>query len=527
MIERRTNKPKLPPLIRCAIYTRKSTDEGLELDFNSLDAQRESAESYIASQRHEGWTCLPQRYDDGGYTGGNMDRPALKQLTADIEAGLVDCVVVYKVDRLSRSLLDFARMMEVFDKHKVSFVSVTQQFNTTHSMGRLTLNILLSFAQFEREIISERTRDKIAAARRKGKWSGGWPLLGYNIVTSPSGSRIEPNPKEAKRVVQIFELFLEEGSLMPAVKELNRRGWRNKRWTTKKGRDMGGKAFDKPALHRLLSSVVYIGKITHGDSVYDGEHDAIVPLDLYNNVQALLRSNKRSGGKYAKGRNKNNAMLRGLVQCASCGVAMTHHFTTKRKNGKATTRYRYYVCANAQKKGWDSCPTASVPAPALEQFVVDQIREVGRSSQMFRDVLYAAQEQITDAIDELRIEHDAAKQNAKRIAEEIRELAPKAGLIGAGTDQLAELQDELTQAEQEVTQIGSKIIDLERKLVDDRAIAKAIEAFDPVWESLSPAEQTSIVQMLIERVDYDGENDSVSVAFRSASLGQQHEEVTA
>ena len=417
MIERRTNKPKLPPLIRCAIYTRKSTEDGLELDFNSLDAQRESAEAYIASQKHEGWTCLPQRYDDGGYTGGNMDRPALKQLTVDIEAGLVDCVVVYKVDRLSRSLLDFARMMEVFDRHNVSFVSVTQQFNTTHSMGRLTLNILLSFAQFEREIISERTRDKIAGARRKGKWAGGWPLLGYDIVTGSGGSKIVPNTKEAKRVVQIFELFLEQGSLMPTVKELNRRGWRNKRWTTKKGRDMGGKPFDKPALHRLLSSLVYIGKITHGESVYEGEHEAIVPNDLFNQVQALLRSNKHSGGKYAKGRNKNNAMLRGLVRCASCGVSMTHHFTTKRINGKTATRYRYYVCANAQKKGWDSCPTASVPAPALEQFVVDQIREVGKDSQVFRDVLHAAQEQITEAIDELKIEHDKAKQNAKRITD--------------------------------------------------------------------------------------------------------------
>ena len=208
MKERRRNKSNQQSEVRCAIYTRKSTDEGLELDFNSLDAQRESAEAYIASQKHEGWTCLPQRYDDGGYTGGNMDRPALKQLTADIEAGLVDCVVVYMVDRLSRSLLDFARMMEVFDRHNVSFVSVTQQFNTTHSMGRLTLNILLSFAQFEREIISERTRDKIAGARRKGKWAGGWPLLGYNIVTGAGGSRIMPNTKEAKRVVQIFELFL-------------------------------------------------------------------------------------------------------------------------------------------------------------------------------------------------------------------------------------------------------------------------------------------------------------------------------
>ncbi|TWU44452.1 DNA-invertase hin [Rubripirellula tenax] len=190
--------------IRCAIYTRKSTEEGLEQEFNSLDAQRESGEAYIASQMHEGWTCVPTRYDDGGYTGGNMDRPALKQLMADIEAGKIDCVVVYKVDRLSRSLLDFSRMMEKFDNAGVSFVSVTQQFNTTCSMGRLTLNILLSFAQFEREIISERTRDKIAASRRKGKWSGGMPLLGYGVDADTS--KLVVDPDEAKRVRAIFDL---------------------------------------------------------------------------------------------------------------------------------------------------------------------------------------------------------------------------------------------------------------------------------------------------------------------------------
>src|SRR5687767_15651820 len=194
--------------IRCAIYTRKSTEEGLEQEFNTLDAQRESAEAFIAAQKHEGWVCLPDKYDDGGFSGGNLDRPAMRRLLADIDAGKVDCVVVYKVDRLSRSLMDFARVMQTFDRHQVSFVSVTQQFNTTHSMGRLTLNILLSFAQFEREIISERTRDKIAAARRKGKFSGGKPLLGYDIRSSPAGAKLMVNEDEAHRVRAIYEVYL-------------------------------------------------------------------------------------------------------------------------------------------------------------------------------------------------------------------------------------------------------------------------------------------------------------------------------
>ena len=249
-----------PTTTRCAVYTRKSTEEGLEQEFNSLDAQRESGEAYIKSQVNEGWECLPDRYDDGGYSGGNMERPALKRLLADIDAGKVDSVVVYKVDRLSRSLLDFAKMVETFDRHHVSFVSVTQLINTSTSMGRLMLNVLLSFAQFEREIISERTRDKIAAARRRGKWSGGMPLLGYDV--DPRGSKLAVNEEEAARVRAIFQLYLELQSLIPVVVELERRGWTNKRWTTRKGRERGGKPFTKTSLHRLLTNVVYVGKIT-------------------------------------------------------------------------------------------------------------------------------------------------------------------------------------------------------------------------------------------------------------------------
>jgi site-specific DNA recombinase len=221
-------KASTPRTLRCANYTRKSTEEGLEQESNSLDAQRDSGENYIKAQVEEGWICLPDRYDDCGFSGANMERPALKRLMADVEAGKVDCIVVYKVDRLSRSLLDFARMVETFDKQQVSFVSVTQLINTSTSMGRLMLNVLLSFAQFEREIISERTRDKIAAARRKGKWVGGMPLLGYNVVES----KLVIDPDEAEQVRQIFGLYLAHEGLLPVVEELEARGWRTKRWTT-------------------------------------------------------------------------------------------------------------------------------------------------------------------------------------------------------------------------------------------------------------------------------------------------------
>ena len=297
--------------VRCAVYTRKSTEEGLNQEFNSLDAQREAAEAYIASQCHEGWLCLPQRYDDGGFTGANMDRPALKRLLDDIQAGKIDCVVVYKVDRLSRSLLDFAKMMETFDQQRVAFVSVTQQFNTATSMGRLVLNVLLSFAQFEREIISERTRDKIAATRRKGKWSGGVPLLGYDLDLRKT--RLVVNSKEAVRVRAIFALYLELGGLLPVVRELQRRRWRTKRWRTRHGEVRGGRPFTKTNLHRLLTRVAYIGKVHHKNELYDGEQPAIVAADIWQQVQDLLKDKRRSGGGQA--RNKFGALLQGLLRC--------------------------------------------------------------------------------------------------------------------------------------------------------------------------------------------------------------------
>ena len=287
-------KEKQTRTLNCAIYTRKSTEEGLDRDFNTLDAQRESAEAYIKSQENEGWVCLPDRYDDGGYTGGNMERPALKALIRDIEDGKVDCVVVYKVDRLSRSLMDFAKMLEVFERKSVAFVSVTQQFNTTNSMGRLMLNVLLSFAQFEREIISERTRDKMAAARRKGKWGGGLAALGYD--NDREGRKIVVNEDEAAQVRGTFELYLECQSIIQTIKEIDRRGWRNKLTVTKSGKERGGRRFDKSSLFKLLTNVAYLGKVRYKEEIHEGEHDAIVPIELWEKVQKQLKHNGRTGG---------------------------------------------------------------------------------------------------------------------------------------------------------------------------------------------------------------------------------------
>jgi len=351
-------------VIRCAVYTRKSTEEG-QRQFTSLDAQREAGEAYIASQQHDGWLCLPDRYDDGGFTGGNMDRPALARLLSEIRAGKIDCVVVYKVDRLSRSLLDFAKMMETFDKHHISFVSVTQQFNTATSMGRLVLNILLSFAQFEREIISERTRDKIAATRRKGKWTGGPALLGYDL--DPRAAQLKVNPKEAARVRAIFELYLQHRALGPTVRELARRRWRTKQRQNRDGAKCGGRRFTRPTLHRLLTNVTYTGKVRYQNELYAGEQPALVPLETWQHVQDLLRNN--CGSVRGRVENRSGALLQGLLYCTACACAMTP--TSSKHGGK---RYRYYLCCGTYRRGRPSCPAKSIPAWAIEETVLEQIQ---------------------------------------------------------------------------------------------------------------------------------------------------------
>src|SRR5215472_17228653 len=278
--------PAAPTSVRCAIYTRKSTEEGLDQDFNSLDAQREAAEAYIHSQAHAGWTSLPTRYDDGGYSGSNLDRPALQRLLADIQAGQIDCVLTHRVDRLSRSLLDFAKLMETFEQHHVAFVSVTQHFHSGTSMGRLVLNVLLSFAQFERELIAERTRDKMAAARRKGKWAGGVPILGYDIDTR--SKKLVVNEEEAARVRVIFDLYVEYRSLLPVVEALTSRGRCTKQTATRDGHVRGGRSFTKNSLYQLLTNVTYIGQVRYKDEVHLGEQPALIELGTWQDVQALL-----------------------------------------------------------------------------------------------------------------------------------------------------------------------------------------------------------------------------------------------
>ncbi|MEX1232521.1 MAG: recombinase family protein [Planctomycetaceae bacterium] len=451
-----------PKTIRCAIYTRKSTEEGLEQEFNSLDAQRESAEAYICSMKHEGWICLPTRYDDGGFTGGNMERPALRRLLDDIADGRIDCVIVYKVDRLSRSLMDFSRIMETFDKHRVSFVGVTQQFNTTSSMGRLTLNILLSFAQFEREIISERTRDKMAAARRKGKYTGGAPILGYDLARPTS--KLTVNEREAEQVRAIFRLYLEHESLLATMNDLNDRDWRTKEWITHAGKTKGGVAFSKNNLHGLLTNVAYIGKTCYQDQLYEGEHEAIVDAEVFQLMQKLLRLNNVTGGKEV--RNQYGAILKGLIRCSCCDCAMTPSHSTK-----GAKRYRYYVCTAAQKTGWKNCPSPSIPAPEVEKFVVDQIRTLVRDPELIVTVLDELREQSRTTIEALEREQQSLEQDLRHYHGDVRSLA---GSADRNVDRLADLQERIRYREQRLLEVRDSIARLEGDQITEAVVSKAL-----------------------------------------------------
>ena len=348
---------------RCAIYARKSTEEGLEQNFNSLDAQREACAAFIQSQRHEGWTLLTSDYDDGGYSGGSMNRPGLQRLLADIEAGRVDVVVVYKVDRLTRSLADFAKLVEIFDRRGVSFVSITQQFNTTTSMGRLTLNILLSFAQFERELIGERVRDKIAASRKKGIWMGGTVPLGYDV----KDRKLVVNKAEARTVVDIYRRYLRLKSVRNLKAELDAAGIRSKHRIRPDGTECGNQRFSLGALYLVLQNRTYRGEATHKGNAYPGEHEAIIDKPLWDEVQATLAANRVE--RTARSNSKAGSLLVGLL-FDEAGERLSPTWTVKKG-----TRYRYYVSASLMRGHRKSRSTRRrIPAGDLENVVIERLR---------------------------------------------------------------------------------------------------------------------------------------------------------
>ena len=363
--------------LRCAVYTRKSSEEGLDMEFNSLDAQRESCEAYVASQRAEGWVCMRERYDDGGFSGGTLDRPGLKTLLEDVEAGLVDVIVVYKIDRLSRSLMDFAKLVEAFDRNNVTFVSVTQAFNTTTSMGRLTLNILLSFAQFEREVTGERIRDKFAASRAKGMWMGGFVPMGYDVVDR----KLVINEAEAATVRHMFQRFVELGSATLLTRELVAKGTLNKR----------GKPIDKGFLYKLFRNRVYLGEAVHKGTSYPGEHQAIIDQPLWDQVHAILQESPRQ--RAANTRAKTPAMLKGLIFTGT-GVAMTPTMTKK-----GSRLYRYYTSMDAirNRAGEGTDAFVRLNAGMVEAAVIQHIRSLLRMPEVAAQAVAVVKAEAADA----------------------------------------------------------------------------------------------------------------------------------
>jgi site-specific DNA recombinase len=503
-----------PEVTRCAAYVRQSVTEDHDKAFTSLDAQLEAIEAYVQSQRHEGWVLLPDRYADPGLSGGTMERPGLRRLLDDVGAGKIDAIVTYRLDRLSRSLLDFSQILARLKAHDVSCVSVSEAFDTGTPTGRLHMNMLMTFAEYERELIKQRTSDKMRAARRRGKWTGGIAVLGYDVA--PEGGRLVINAAEAERLRSIFGLYADLQSLSATVRNLRNRGWRMKSWTTRRGELHGGAAFTKSSLSALLRNPLLIGKVRCGDEIVDGEHEAIVPADLWERVQARLRANDAGGGAASK--NKHGALLTGLIWCGACGCRMTHTYTKK-----GNKLFRYYVCLRASKEGWHVCPTRSLPAGEVERFVVDRIRGIGRDPALVAETLGQARAQLQERVRE--------KENDRRLLErELRQHQDDITRVLAGRNgrrrprQLAEAEERVQAVEERLREVTAEIEALKSRQIDEADLTAALAKFDPVWDALTPREQARAIELLVERVSYDGRTEEIEITFRPTGIRALAEE---
>ena len=500
-----------PGILRCGIYTRKSTSAGLEQEFNTLDAQREACESYIRSQAANGWQILEEHYDDGGFTGANVDRPAFQQLLADINAGKIDIVVVYKVDRLSRSLLDFAQVMDQFNRRQVAFVSVTQNFTTTDSIGKLTLNLLMSFSEFEREMIAERTRDKIAAARRRGKWTGGIVPLGYVVVDR----KLVIDAVEAVLVREVFDLYLEHRSALVVAQVLNARKRVTKRHRAGNGNLRKARSWDKPSVLRILRNAIFAGYMTTGDELHEGEHKAIVDRETFHRVQALLDSRPKSSRDVQR---NPEYILRGVLRCASCGAAMTP--ASNRRRGKV---YRYYRCSTRDKRGADACPTKPLPGDAIEGFVVERIREAILAGNLVEQVTVEMRSRIDARRAELKKVRKGLPAEVKRLRQEAGNLAEKLGsatgaVVGLLADRLDDAGEALASNEELLARVDRSLALLVQAEVDADWVAGALGDFDAVWEVMTLENRGRLVRALVQTVAVDGTTGAVTATLADLQL---------
>jgi site-specific DNA recombinase len=465
-------------------------------------------ESYIASFASEGWTALPTDYSDAGITGGTMERPGLQQVLMDIEAGKIDVVVIYRLDRLSRSLRDFLNMMEKFDQRKVSFASVTERIDTTSSAGRLFLNMILAFAQFEREVAAERIRDKIAAAKRKGKYVGGRPLLGYDVDREKM--RLVVNQGEATLVRHIFQRFCQVGSCMKVAHELNAKGHRMKAWTSRKGRAMGGGTWLKTDVHHLLTNRRYIGQVVHKGERFPGEHEAIIDRKTWDRVQSILGQNRRYRANQT--RSTTAAILKGILRCGCCDAAMVPTYTVRR--GK---RYCYYLCHAAGKNGHDSCEVKSVAAGQIEGVVFTHLKDIFADPEMVARTFRATREQTA-------VDHEAVGRERATVEKRLADLKKAIGRLvravdgkaeGALSAELRSLNDEYADAEKRLAELAAKPGGQDG-LPSEQDVAQAMRTIEPLWEELFPAEKERIVRLLVETVTV--RPDGLRIRLRPTSL---------
>jgi site-specific DNA recombinase len=430
-----------------------------------------------------------------------MDRPALRRLMADIQAKRVDCIVVYKVDRLSRSIRDFAKIMEILEKHGATFVSVTQQFNTTTSLGRLTLNILLSFAQFEREIISERTRDKQVLARKRGKWTGGHLPLGYDL----EDGTLVVNEEEAARVRQVFEWYLEGHAVHGIVAKCEGLGWRNKQWATKEGKTYGGHPMRKCHVYTILANPLYAARIRAADELVAASHPRIVDENTFDLVQQKLKENTRNpGGEH---RLKLEALLRGLLYCSCCGSAMSPSYSSSKNR-----RYRYYVCLRTMQKKGDGCTTRAVSAPLVEEAVIESVRRFAMTPEVVEAIARAARQRLTEELGRHREELKAVNirvRNAK--SQLVRARKPDA-------DREASLREVVSAGEAKAEQLRDLVERGERLRFDDQMVRQRMATFDDVWATMTIEQQARLLRHLIERVGYDARGDKVKVTYNSNGI---------
>lgn len=499
------NSVKNTKEIKVLIYTRQSIADDKE--FGSLDAQREAVEAYVRSQPN--WSVLEERYDDSGFSGGNTDRPAYQKMIEEVKAGKVDIVATYKLDRLSRSIADFILLTKLFEKHNVRFVATTQAFDTSNPVGRMTVNLLATFATFEREMISERTKDKMVAARKRGLWTGGCPPLGYDV----KDGKLTIHKAESEQVREIFRLYQLHKSYTPVLEELRRLKIRTKSWTLKNGTRRSGKDFNKQSLSNFLRNPVFIGKIRVGGKVVEGKHDPILDQETWDTVQGLLKTKPKRQRK----RQQTSTLLQGLVRCACCGELYVHHYS-RRGNRK----YNAYVCGTYQKQGAKACPQSRIPMAELDSHVLSQIEFLGLNPEVICETTKAAEEKLKARKPEIEVELGELDKQITDLSSEKSNIMKAIGKVDDCDDsllkRLGEIDFELSKFEEKQTLLEGERSSLDSQVIDETELKQVLQEFTPLWSQMTLSERQEIVRLLIQEIRYHGAKEDTEIIFKPEGL---------